>query len=72
MYFVNYGFRKTLLDKCLKSRVLEDPSTSKWEKGSSSAQIWMAPLLPYLLITVKAIKFEKVSLSDRQDLRTVF
>ena len=39
MYFVNYGFRKTLLDKCLKSRVLEDPSTSKWEKGSSSAQI---------------------------------
>ena len=39
MYFVNYGFRKTLLDKYLKSRVLEDPSTSKWEKGSSSAQI---------------------------------
>ena len=28
MYFLNYGFRKTLLDKCLKCRVSEDPSTS--------------------------------------------
>ena len=31
----------------------------------------MKPLLPYLLITVKAIKFEKVSLSDRKNLRSV-
>ena len=28
MYLTNYGFQKTLLDKCLKSRVSEDPSTS--------------------------------------------
>ena len=27
MYFQNYGFRKTWLDKCLKSPVLEDLST---------------------------------------------
>ena len=39
MYFVNYGFQKTLLDKCLKSCILEDPSTSKWKKGSNSAEI---------------------------------
>ena len=32
----------------------------------------MTQLLPCLLITVKAIKFEKVSLSDRQNLTTVF
>ena len=35
MYFQNYGFLKTLLDKCLKSRVSEDPSTSnmgKWDQ----------------------------------------
>ena len=32
----------------------------------------MTPLLPYLYITVKGIKFEKLSLSDRQNLRTVF
>ena len=27
MYFQNYEFRKTWLDKCLKSLVLEDLST---------------------------------------------
>ena len=29
----NYGFRKALLDKCLKSRVSEDPSTSNIANG---------------------------------------
>ena len=33
MYFLNYGFRKTLLDKCLKSCVSEDPSTSNMVNG---------------------------------------
>ena len=33
MYFRNYAFRKTLLDKCLKSRVSEDPSTYYMENG---------------------------------------
>ena len=33
MYFRNYGFRKTLLDKCLKTRVSEDPSTSNMVSG---------------------------------------
>ena len=31
----------------------------------------MTPLSPYLLITVKATKLEKVSLSDKQNLKTV-
>ena len=33
MYFLTYRFRKTLLDKCLKSPVLEDPSKSNVEDG---------------------------------------
>ena len=32
----------------------------------------MTPILPCLMINAKAIKFEKVSLSDRQNLKTVF
>ena len=33
MYFWTYGLRKTWLDKCLKSPVWEDPSTSNMENG---------------------------------------
>ena len=33
MYFWTYGLRKTWLDKCLKSAVSEDPSTSNMRKG---------------------------------------
>ena len=32
----------------------------------------MTPPLPYLLITVKAINFGEVSLSDRKNLRNIF
>ena len=42
----------------------------KWDQKVLISQ--MTQLLPCLLITVKAIKFEKVSLSDRQNLTTVF
>ena len=33
MFFRNYGFQKILLDKCLKSDVSEDPSTSNMVNG---------------------------------------
>ena len=33
MYFRNDGHRKTLLDKCLKSQVLEDPLTDNVVNG---------------------------------------
>ena len=33
MYFPNYGFRNGLLDKCLKSRVSEEPLTSNIING---------------------------------------
>ena len=34
MYFPKYRLRKTWLDKCLKSRVSEDPSTDNMANGS--------------------------------------
>ena len=33
MYFRNYGFRKTLLHKCVKSGVSKDPSKSNMVNG---------------------------------------
>ena len=49
MYFWTYGLRKTWLDKCLKSPVSEDPSTSHvlnrpnhwWNLKSSSFTIFI-------------------------------
>ena len=34
MYFPKYWVPKTSLDKCLKSRVAEDPSTNNMANGS--------------------------------------
>ena len=34
MYLRKYRLRKTLLDKCLKSRVSKDPSTDEIANGS--------------------------------------
>ena len=42
----------------------------KWDQNV--LKIWMTPILPYLLITLKDIKFEKDSLSDKQNIRTAF
>ena len=33
MHFGSYGLRKPLLDKCLKSRVVEDPAKSNMVNG---------------------------------------
>ena len=37
MYLRNYGLRKRRLDKCLKSHVSEDPSTSNMEDGPKNS-----------------------------------
>ena len=34
MYYWTCGLRKTFLDKCLKSPLLEDPSTSNMVNGA--------------------------------------
>ena len=40
--------------------------------GTKTNEISTTAPLPYLLITVKAIETEKVSLSDMQNLKTVW
>ena len=47
-----------------------DKQHGKWDQTLPKSE-WHH-FLPDLLITVKAIKFEKVSLSDLQNLRTTF
>ena len=59
------------LDQCLKSPVSEDPSKSNMINAPKYLEISMAAPLPYLLIAVKAIDFQKVSVSDMQNLNNV-
>ena len=59
------------LDKCLKSPVSEDSSKGNMVNAPKYVEIWMTAALPYLLITLKAIDLQKVSVSDMQNLKTV-
>ena len=68
MYFRNYGLRKPWLDTCLKSPVSEDPSKCNMVNGPKHSN---HNSFIYLLINVKAIDLEKVSLSNMQNLRPV-
>ena len=72
MYFRNYGLRKTWLDQRLKSPVSEDPLKSNMENAPKYVEISMTEPLPYLLIAVRAMDFQRVSVSDIQNLKTVF
>ena len=71
MYFRIYGLRKTWLDKCLKSLVSEDPSTSNMVNGSKNCSNLNGSTFIIFLITMKAIQLKKVSLSDALNIRTV-
>ena len=71
MYFRNYRLQKTWLDNCLKSLVLEDLFTSNLGNWPKDFEIWTRAPLTCLLITVKAIELEKVSVIDMQNLTTV-
>ena len=71
MCFPKNWLRKIWLDKCLKSRVSEDPYKDNTEMGQHTVAICMAAPLQYLLITVKIVAFEKVSFSDTQNLKAV-
>ena len=55
MYFSNYGLRKTCLDKCLKTPISENPSTSDMVSGQNRVEIRTVALLQDLLIPVKTI-----------------
>ena len=71
MYLRTYGLRKGRLDKCLKSHVSEDPSTSNIEDVSNTVPMWTTEALPYLLITLNIIQLEKVYITGIQNLKTV-
>ena len=71
MYFWNYGLRKTWLDQRLKSPASEEPLKSNMENAPKSVEIWIKAPLPYLVIAVKALDLQKVSVSDTQNLKTV-
>ena len=60
------------LDQCLKSPVSEDSSKSNMVNEPKYVQILMTAPLPYLLINVKAIDLQEVSLSEMQTLKIVF
>ena len=59
--------RKTWLSKCLKSPVSENPATNNMVRRPKQS----LKTLTYLLITVKAIELEKISLSYMQSLKNV-
>ena len=71
MYFWTYRLRNTWLDKRLKIPVSEDPSTSNMVNGSKHISKLNDIPLQYLLIPVKAIPLEKLSLNYMQNLSTV-
>ena len=69
--FWTYGLRKSWLDKCLKSPVSEDPLTSNIVNRPKHCSKLNNSIFTYLVIPVKTIQVEKVSLSDTQNLRIV-
>ena len=60
------------LDQCLKSPVSEDPSKSNMVNEPKYVQILMTAPLPYLLINMKAIDLQEISLCEMQTLKIVF
>ena len=56
MYFLTYRLKKTCLDKCLKSLVSEDPSTSNMVKGTKKGSKLNNSTFTNFLTPVKAIQ----------------
>ena len=63
---------RTWLDKRLKSPASEVLWQTTWYTVPNTLEIGTAVPLSYLLITVPKMELEKVSLSDMQNVRTVF
>ena len=64
MFFRNYRLRHIWLDKCLKFPFERTLQQATWYTVSNTFEISTRSPLSYLLITVKEIEMEKVSLSD--------
>ena len=64
MYFQNYRLSKSWLDHCLKSTVLEDPSTVNMLKVSKHLRNLHESTLSYFFITFRRNDFQNVSLVE--------
>ena len=71
MYFRNYGLEKTRSINVEKVPFQEILRKATWSTRPKIVEISMAAALTYLLIAVKAIALQKVSVSDMQNLETV-
>ena len=71
MYFEKSRLRKIWLDKCLKSRVLEDHYTDNVENGLKHCCNQNGAPFQYLLNTCKEGTLEKVFFSNTQNPKTV-
>ena len=65
------NLRNTLLDKCLKSPLSEDPITTNMVNGPKHCSMLNEGDFGKLLIHVMGIHVENVTLIDMQNLRTV-
>ena len=71
MYFRNYGFSNTWLENATKVPFQRYPQYETWQTSRITDSISATAPLPYLLTTVNVIQFEKVTVSDMQNLKTL-
>ena len=60
---------KSVLKQISKGYLSDEPCESNMEGGPNTNEILTTPPLPYLLITVKTIELEKMSLNYMQNLK---
>ena len=61
---------KSMVTSMFKKSRFKDPPASNMVNGPNIVEICMAAPLPYLLIAMNAIDFQKVSVSDMRNLKT--
>ena len=70
MYFRHYGLPKTRLDKYKKETFPSTLQTSNMVNALKHCSNLHVARLPYSSITAKDFEFQKVTLSDMQNLKT--
>ena len=71
MYFRNYGLSKTWLDQYKKLPLQSTLEQATWSMDRKTVEILTEARLSYVLISVKAMEFDKVTLSGMQKLKTI-
>ena len=71
MYFRKCRLQRKWLDKCLKSRVSEDPETENMANRSKHGSNLNDSTFAKFINIVKLVALEKVSFSDTQNPKTV-